>query len=81
MHDNIIAELLDLQEVKISEVRNESSLVEIYIENKVKSHECPKCKNITRSIHDYRMQRIKDVSIMLKLVILVLRKRRYVCKQ
>lgn len=32
MHDNIIAELVDLQKVKISEVRNENNLVEIYIE-------------------------------------------------
>lgn len=80
MHDNIIAELFDLHDVKISEVNNQTNLIEIHFENIVKTHECPNCGNITKNIHDYRVQRIKDVAILVKPVILVLRKRRYICK-
>jgi transposase len=42
-------------------------------------HVCPCCGTETDQIHDYRMQRIKDIASFGKNVYLHLRKRRYVC--
>ena len=44
-----------------------------------KPHVCPSCGCITNRIHDYRHQKIKDLPSFNKNVILLLRKRRYVC--
>lgn len=80
MQDNIITELLGLKDIKIKGVTNSPNLVEIFIENNVRAHKCPNCQSITSKIHDYRNQKVKDISILIKPVILVIRKRRYVCK-
>ena len=39
---------------------------------------CPSCANTVLHIHDYRMQKIKDLSFHGKPCYLILRKRRYV---
>ncbi|MDL2250960.1 ISL3 family transposase, partial [Lachnospiraceae bacterium OttesenSCG-928-J05] len=44
-----------------------------------KEHVCPCCGLSTSKIHDYRTQKIKHFPINHKEVILILRKRRYVC--
>ena len=42
-------------------------------------HSCPRCNSNTDKIHDYRIQKIKDISSFGSHTILHLRKRRYVC--
>ena len=49
------------------------------LETKAKEHVCPVCGTLTKRIHDYRMQAIKDLPFQMKHCYLVLRKRRYLC--
>ena len=44
-----------------------------------KSHNCICCGTATDTIHDYRLQKIKDISSFGKSVVILLRKRRYRC--
>ena len=52
---------------------------EISIEQPRKTCICPCCGKGTNKIHDYRYQRVKELSAFEKKVVLILRKRRYVC--
>lgn len=79
MHKYNINKLLNLKGVIIKNIKHFDNHVEIYISTKVKPHTCPVCGNITKKIHDYRTQRIKDLPIQMKNTFLILRKRRYVC--
>ena len=74
-----IEKLLEIQEISEISVKENSNDKEIYIKLNRKTHKCPCCGNETDKIHDYRTQRIKDLPILGKNSIIVLRKRRYVC--
>ena len=52
-----------------------------FIEMPVKEHCCPRCGNITTYIKDYRLQTVKDLSVLGKPLSVTIRKRRYVCKK
>ena len=71
--------LLGLQDVAIKNIEEKGERYEILIEQWRKYCACPRCGEITNKIHDYRYQRVKEVSAFEKEVILVLRKRRYAC--
>lgn len=73
--------LLDLKDILVKNVIAERDQLCIFIENKVKPHTCPACASSTTYIHDYRYQTVKDISIQAKRCLLILRKRRYVCRQ
>lgn len=45
-----------------------------------KPHTCPCCNHFTNSLHDYRVQKIKDIPAFVHNSLILLRKRRYVCK-
>jgi len=79
MHNYCINKLLNIKEVIVKKVSHSDSFVKIYLETKPKEHSCPSCGSLTRRIHDYRMQTIKDLPFQLKHCYLILRKRRYVC--
>lgn len=79
MLSNYINKLLDLKDVKVKKITQADHFVEIYIETEPTLHTCPACGNKTKRIHDYRMQKIKDLPFQLKNCYLVLRKRRYIC--
>lgn len=80
MHNNIINNLLNLKGVNVKNIKNVGDYVEVFINTKVKPHNCPVCNNITTKIHDYRKQVIKDIPIQLTPTYLIFNKRRYVCK-
>ena len=71
--------LLGVQEVSIKKVNDMKENYEIFIEQPRKQCVCPACGNVTAKVHDYRTQRIKELSAFEKHVVLVLRKRRYAC--
>ena len=79
MLSNYINKLLDLKDVKVKKITQSDHFVEIHIETEPTLHTCPSCGNETKRIHDYRMQKIKDLPFQLKNCYLVLRKRRYIC--
>ncbi len=72
------AELLNLEDVIITNVENLLDQLHIYIELPRRKHICPCCGAVTDRVHDYRMQIIKDVPLA-RDTFLHLRKRRYRC--
>lgn len=72
------AKFLNLEDVIITRVENILDQLHIYIELPRSKHICPCCGAETDSIHDYRMQTIKDVPLA-RDTFLHLRKRRYRC--
>ena len=76
--ENYTTKLLNLEEVIITDVKNISDQLHIYIELPRKEHICPCCGATTDRVHDYRMQTIKDIPLG-RNTYLHLRKRRYRC--
>ncbi|MGI6716094.1 MAG: transposase family protein [Eubacteriales bacterium] len=72
--------LIDLKDVIVKNVVQKAQITEIHIELTQKEHRCPCCGAATRTVHDYRIQHIKDIPILGKNVELILRKRRYRCQ-
>ena len=81
LYNNYTTELLNLQDVEVEKLENTEKTKKIYIHIKRKEVECPCCGTKTRKVHDYRSQNIKDISAFGNDVILLLRKRRYVCPE
>ena len=71
--------LLGLQGVEVKNIQEKEENFEISIEQPRKTCTCPHCGEATNKIHDYRYQRIKELPTFEKNVVLILRKRRYVC--
>lgn len=66
--------------VKYFRGNEENSNLEAFIEMPVKEHRCPHCGHTTTYIKDYRLQKVKDLSLVGKPLIVTIRKRRYICK-
>lgn len=79
MHNHCINKLINIEDVIVKKIIHSDSSVKIMLETKPKEHLCPVCGRVTKRIHDYRMQTIKDLPFQLKHCYLVLRKRRYSC--
>lgn len=79
LQDNLITKLIDIQDAIVKEVKEDDKNIFIFLCMQRKSVVCPHCKGVTNKIHDYRVQRVKDIAIRGKPVILVYRKRRYKC--
>ena len=78
LNQDYTAQLLNLEDVIITNVENISEELHIFIELPRKAHTCPVCGSVTDRVHDYRMQTIKDVPLA-RNTFLHLRKRRYRC--
>ena len=81
LNNNFTTKLVGLQEIIIKNVETTEEKIEITIEMPVKPHICPHCNNVTNRIHDYRIQKIKDTPAFGKKVVLIFKKRRYVCQE
>ena len=79
MHSNFISKLLGLKDVKVKNISHSDTLLKITLETKPTPTVCPCCGGVTSKVHDYRFQKIKDFPYMNKSVLLILRKRRYIC--
>ena len=79
LYEDNTAKLLGLEDVIIKKVWEDESAHHIELELPRRKHICPCCGAETDRIHDYRKQKIKDISAFGKDVYLHLRKRRYVC--
>lgn len=78
--NNNISKLLGLEDVIVNNVFDEDGVKHIEIELPRRDHKCPCCNQLTKSIHDYRIQKIKDCPAYSAKTVLHLKKRRYVCK-
>lgn len=74
------ADLLGLKGLNVKRIYNTYSFVKIYAETKPSPQICPRCGDVTSRIHDYRSQTFRDLPIQQKSCLIVLRKRRYLCK-
>lgn len=70
--------MLNLEDVIVTEVKNISDQLHVFLELPRREHRCPACGAVTDRVHDYRMQTIKDVPLA-RDTFLHLRKRRYRC--
>jgi len=76
---NYSEKILGLQDVIIKKVESDEENLRIFVELKRRIVKCPRCGAETSTIHDYRTQKIKDISAFGKNVTIILRKRRYSC--
>lgn len=79
LYEDHTSKLLGLEDVIVKKVWDEGQEKHIEIELPRRGHTCPCCGAETDQIHDYRMQRVKDIASFGMNVYLHLRKRRYVC--
>lgn len=79
MYPNYPKAFLNLEGVYIKKVLQANSFIKIFIQLPPSEQTCPCCGAKTKRIHDYRLQEIRDIPLQGKQVILVLRKRRYLC--
>lgn len=77
--NNYTEKLLGLEDVILENVVETDSEKQILISMKRQPHDCPCCSMPTSTVHDYRLQKIKDIPTFGLHTVLVLRKRRYVC--
>lgn len=79
MYPNYTKAFLNLEGVSIKKVVQADSFIKIFIQSQPAEQTCPCCGAKTKRIHDYRLQEVQDIPLQGKQVILVLRKRRYLC--
>lgn len=78
LNQDYISKVLELEEVIVTKVENDTDSLRFYLEMPVQEHTCPNCGERTSRIHDYREQVIRDIPLGRKTYI-HLRKRRYTC--
>ena len=78
MKDNI-TKLLGLEDVIVKNVYEDRSGCHVEIDLPRRKHRCPRCGTMTDRIHDYRMQKVKDLDTHGVRTYLHIRKRRYFC--
>ena len=76
---NVSQNILGLSNLMIKNISTTNNLTTFEVEMIRKPHKCPCCGTMTDRIHDYRLQKIKDLPSLGKKVNLLLRKRRYIC--
>ena len=74
MHNHCINKLLNIEDVIVKKIVHSNSFVKIMLETKPKEHICPAYDRLTKRIHDYRIQTVKDLPFQLKHRYLVLKK-------
>jgi transposase len=57
----------------------QDNIIDVWLELKREIHECPRCHDLTETIHDYRIHTVKGPPLGSRFVLLHYRKRRYVC--
>jgi Transposase and inactivated derivatives len=72
-------ELTGLKDVVVSFVERKDSILHIHLMMEQRIHTCPRCGERTSKVHDYREQRIKDISSFGQFTVLHLKKRRHAC--
>lgn len=79
LYTNFTEELLEMQDVNVTKIEKTDEILNVYLELNVQEHTCPCCGAKTTTIHDYRVQKIKDIPNFMRATYIYLRKRRYRC--
>lgn len=79
LYQDYTTKLLDMEHMIVKEIENLSDRLILHVEMKRRPANCPCCGMPTDTIHDYRIQTVKDSPIQGKTVHWQYRKRRYRC--
>ena len=77
VHMNDLAKILGIDEAKVNIKSINDHAISFYIQTDIQPHSCPNCNALTSKVHDYRIQKIKDIPLQGKSCFLFLKKRRY----
>ena len=82
LQDNYTQDLPIFKGVTVKYFREseDNNSYEAFIEMPVKEHRCPHCGYTTTYIKDYRLHKVKDLSLAGKPLRVTISKRRYICK-
>ena len=78
---NHITNFLGLQGIVLDNFVEDQNNITISVHTPVTPQRCPCCGKATSFVHGYRTQKVKDLPMRLKNVTILLKKRRYICKQ
>ena len=79
LYKHFTEKILGLQDIEIEKVEETDNSLHIYCHLMRKTHKCPCCNALTDTVHDYRVQIIKDIPAFGKNCFIHLKKRRYRC--
>lgn len=79
LYQDYTTKLLDMEHMNVKGIENLSDRLILHVEMKRRPANCPCCGMLTDTIHDYRIQTVKDSPIQGKTVHWQYRKRRYRC--
>jgi transposase len=79
LYQDYTTKLLDMEHMNVKGIENLSDRLILHVEMKRRPANCPCCGMLTDTIHDYRIQTVKDSPIQGKTVYWQYRKRRYRC--
>lgn len=79
LYQDYTTKLLDMEHMNVKGIENLSDRLILHVEMKRRPANCPCCGMPTDTIHDYRIQTVKDSPIQGKTVHWKYRKRRYRC--
>lgn len=79
LYQDYTTKLLDMEHMIVKEIEYLSDRLILHVEMKRRPANCPCCGMLTDTIHDYRIQTVKDSPIQGKTVHWQYRKRRYRC--
>ena len=79
LYKHFTEKLIGLQDIEIEKVEEINNALHIFCRLKRKAHKCPCCNTLTDTVHDYRVQVIKDIPAFGKNCFIHLKKRRYRC--
>jgi len=61
VHMNDLAKILGIDEAKVNIKSINDHAISFYIQTDIKPHSCPNCNALTSKVHDYRIQKMKDI--------------------
>lgn len=76
---NGITDLLEMGDMEVVDFEQDAGSIYLQVEKKRETQVCPECGALTDLVHDYRTQRVRDLSVQGKKVYWNYRKRRYRC--
>ena len=80
LNEHCIEKLLGLKDIILINIEEFSGSKVIEFKMQQRIHKCPSCNSETSKVHDYRVQRVKDIPMLGYNTILKVHKRRHVCK-
>lgn len=79
LYEDYITKLLDMEHMNITGIETNAASILIHVQMKRREAICPRCGDMTDTVHDYRTQLVKDSPVQGRTVYWQYRKRRYRC--